>query len=184
MPCPKLIPVRTPYTPWERRWDLTPPLLTQGNYLTPLRAHLECCMLNCLHDIANPLSSPEDVLSSHVCVQLLQLCSTLCNTMDCSCQTPLSTEFSRPEYWSGLPFPSPGDLPDPGMEPRSPALQPDSLHTPLIAKWDATCLCSEIPTHSVCRRALSHPAEPQADVPKFLRNGMLWWKKKVLDVVN
>ena len=36
-------------------------------------------------------------------------------------------EFSRQEYWSGLPFPSPGDLPDPGMESRSPALQADSL---------------------------------------------------------
>ena len=36
-------------------------------------------------------------------------------------------EFSRPEYWSGLPFPSPGDLPNPGIEPRSPALQADSL---------------------------------------------------------
>ena len=36
-------------------------------------------------------------------------------------------EFSRQEYWSGLPFPSLGDLPDPGMEPRSPALQADSL---------------------------------------------------------
>ena len=43
------------------------------------------------------------------------------------CQAPLSMEFSRQEYWSGLPFPSPGDLPDPGMEPRSPALQADSL---------------------------------------------------------
>ena len=36
-------------------------------------------------------------------------------------------EFSRPEYWSGQPFPSPGDLPNPGTEPRSPALQTDSL---------------------------------------------------------
>ena len=36
-------------------------------------------------------------------------------------------EFSRPEYWSGLPFPSPGDLPNPGIEPRSPTLQVDSL---------------------------------------------------------
>ena len=35
-------------------------------------------------------------------------------------------EFSRPEYWSGYPFPSPGDLPNPGIEPRSPALQADS----------------------------------------------------------
>ena len=38
-------------------------------------------------------------------------------------------EFSRPEYWSGLPFPSPGDLPNPGIEPRSPTLQADSLPT-------------------------------------------------------
>ena len=37
-------------------------------------------------------------------------------------QAPPSMEFSRQEYWSGLPLPSPGDLPDPGMEPRSPAL--------------------------------------------------------------
>ena len=35
--------------------------------------------------------------------------------------------FSRPEHWSGWPFPSPGDLPNPGIEPRSPALQADSL---------------------------------------------------------
>ena len=42
-------------------------------------------------------------------------------------QAPLSMEFSRREYWSGLPFPSPGDLLDPGMEFRSPALQADSL---------------------------------------------------------
>ena len=42
-------------------------------------------------------------------------------------QAPLSMGFSRQEYWSGLPFPSPGDLPDPGIEPRSPALQADTL---------------------------------------------------------
>ena len=42
-------------------------------------------------------------------------------------QAPLSMGFSRGEYWSGLPFPSPGDLPDPGIEPGSPALQADAL---------------------------------------------------------
>ena len=42
-------------------------------------------------------------------------------------QAPLSMVFSRQEYWSGLPFPSPGDLPDPGIEHRSPALQADAL---------------------------------------------------------
>ena len=42
-------------------------------------------------------------------------------------QAPQSMEFSRQEYWSGLPFPSPGDLPNSGIEPRSPALQADAL---------------------------------------------------------
>ena len=42
-------------------------------------------------------------------------------------QAPLSMEFSRQEYWSGLPFLSPGDLPNPGIEPGSPALQADAL---------------------------------------------------------
>ena len=42
-------------------------------------------------------------------------------------QASLSMGFSRQGYWSGLPFPSPGDLPDPGIEPRSPALQADAL---------------------------------------------------------
>ena len=42
-------------------------------------------------------------------------------------QAPLSVEFSRPEYWSGQPFPSPGDLPDPEIKPWFPALQADSL---------------------------------------------------------
>ena len=42
-------------------------------------------------------------------------------------QAPLSMEFSRQEYWSGLPFPSPGDLPNPGIEPKSPTLQADAL---------------------------------------------------------
>ena len=44
-------------------------------------------------------------------------------------QAPLSMEFSRQKYWSGLPFPSPGDLSDPGIEPGSPTLQADSLPT-------------------------------------------------------
>ena len=42
--------------------------------------------------------------------------------------------FSRQEYWSGLPFPSPGDLPDPGIEPGSPALQADALPSAPLGK--------------------------------------------------
>ena len=60
-------------------------------------------------------------------VLVAHLCPTLCNPMDC--MAPLSMEFSRQEYWSGLPFPSPEDLPDPGIEPRSPTLQADSLQS-------------------------------------------------------
>ena len=57
-----------------------------------------------------------------------QSCPTLCNPLDCvDCQTPLSMRFPRQEYWSGLPFPSPGDFPNPGIKPVSPALQADSL---------------------------------------------------------
>ena len=61
-------------------------------------------------------------------VLVSQLCPILCKLMDCvSHQAPLFTEFSRQESWSGLPFPSPGDLPDAGIEPGSPALPADSL---------------------------------------------------------
>ena len=46
-----------------------------------------------------------------------------------SCQAPLSMGFSKQEYWNGLPFPSPGDISEPGIEPTYPALQADSLPT-------------------------------------------------------
>ena len=68
--------------------------------------------------------------TSCVCAKSLQSCPTLCDPMDCSIPTPLSIGFSRQEDWSGLPCPSPGDLPDPGIKsvsPVTPALQADSL---------------------------------------------------------
>ena len=49
-------------------------------------------------------------------------------------QAPLSIGFSLQEYWSGLPLPSPGDLPDPGIKPGPPELQADSLPTELPGK--------------------------------------------------
>ena len=55
-------------------------------------------------------------------VKVAQLCPTLCYPMDYTVHGIL-----RPEYWSGEPLPSPGDLPIPGMEPRSPKVQADSL---------------------------------------------------------
>ena len=90
---------------------------------------------------------------------------------------PLSMEFSRQEYWSGLPFPSPGDLPDPMIEPQSPALQASVVQNTYrfsvylfcelprkvtfyftvmdlpISPWSSMCFCSRriamIPTHRV-----------------------------------
>ena len=61
-------------------------------------------------------------------------CLTLATPWTVACQAPLSMGFSRQEYWSGLPFPSPGDLPDPGIEPGSPALQADSVPAELPGK--------------------------------------------------
>ena len=65
-----------------------------------------------------------------VCVKLLQSCQTLCESMDCkpACRAPLSIGFFREECWSGLPFPPPGDLPDPGVELRS-------LNVSWTGKW-------------------------------------------------
>ena len=77
-----------------------------------------------------------------VCGPLLlcyaQLCPTLYDPKDYATQAPLSMGFSRQEYWSGLPFPSPGDLPHPGIEPVflvSPAFTGGFFTT--SANWEA-----------------------------------------------
>ena len=62
-----------------------------------------------------------------VCVCVLSHVRLLATPWAVARQPPLSMGVPRQEYWSGLPFPSPGDLPDPGIEPGSPALQADSL---------------------------------------------------------
>ena len=61
--------------------------------------------------------------------EVAQSCPTLVTPWTLACQAPLSMGFPRREYWSGLPFLSPGHLPDPRIEPRSPALQADSLQS-------------------------------------------------------
>ena len=73
------------------------------------------------HKVLNIVSC--SIQCVHVC-SVAKLCLTLCDPMDC--QGPLSMGFPRQEYWSGLPFPPPGDLPDPGIELRS-VLQADSI---------------------------------------------------------
>ena len=92
--------------------------------------HVHCC-LDCTSPFHNSYQSMRcKTYRYSVCVCLCVL-GTYCKVMSNSCatpwtvahQTPLSMESSRQEYWSGLPFPSPGDLPDPGIKPGWPALQ-------------------------------------------------------------
>ena len=79
-----------------------------------------------------------------------------------ACQD-LSMEFSRQEYWSGQPFPPPGDLPDPGVEPRSPALQADALRSepPGEPKPLRVCVCVCV---SVCM-CVSHSVVSNSVTP-------------------
>ena len=92
-----------------------------------------------------------------VCVSLSVVSGSFATPWTVARQAPLSMEFSRQECWSGLPFPSSGDLPDPGIEPGSPALQADSLPSELLGKpsftgeeneaerWKRTQLCTASP---------------------------------------
>ena len=66
-----------------------------------------------------------------------QSCLNLCDLMDCS-QAVSFMEFSRQEYWTGLPFPSTGDLPNPGIKPGSPTLQADALQSEPPGKLNKT----------------------------------------------
>ena len=63
--------------------------------------------------------------------KVAKCCLNLATLRSVACQAPLSMGFSRQEYWNGLPFPSPGDLPNQVMKPGSPALQAGSLPTEL-----------------------------------------------------
>ena len=80
---------------------------------------------------------------NYVHAKLLQLCLLFATLWTIAHQDPLSMEFSRQEYWSGLPFPSPGDLPNLGTEPvspMSPALAGRFFTT--SSTWEAQDYCS------------------------------------------
>ena len=105
-------------------------------------------------------------------VLVTQSCPTLCNPMSCSPLGASVHRFSRQEYWSGLPFPSPGDLPYPGIEPRSPTLQTDSLPSePPGSKEDVVRIYDGI----LCACVLSsdwlcNPVD--CNLPSFLIHGI------------
>ena len=75
-----------------------------------------------------------DLVGLLMCVWSRSVVSDSATLWTVAHQAPLSMGFSRQEYWSGVPFLSPGDLSDPGIEPRSPALQADSLPSELLGK--------------------------------------------------
>ena len=67
--------------------------------------------------------------------EVAQSCPILCDPWTVAYQAPPSMGFSKQECWSGLPFPSPGDLPGPGIKPGSPALQADALPSELAGRY-------------------------------------------------
>ena len=75
----------------------------------------------------SPVVSGLPVLKVKVKVKSLSCVRLFATLWTAAHQAPPSMGFSRQEYWSGLPFPSPGDLPNPGIKPRSPTLQADAL---------------------------------------------------------
>ena len=91
-------------------------------------------------------------------VLVAQSCPTLCDPI--AHQAPLSMRFSRQGYWSGLPFPSPGDLPNPGIEPRSPALQADSLPTELQGKPSLAIYLKYSSVYMSILKLPNHPSLP------------------------
>ena len=107
---------------------------------------------------------PETECPSQVCAcSVAQACLTLCDPMDCSPPGSSGLGFSRQEYWSGLPRPPPGDLPDPGMEarsPPSPALQPDSSPVGPPVK-PVLCKKTHLKKHKPpgCREAKQQPRQ-------------------------
>ena len=80
-----------------------------------------------LHKKCSTLVSKSKSIVKRVLCLITQSCLTLCNPMDYSLPGSSVHGFLQQENWNGQPFPSPGDLPNPGIEPRSPALQADSL---------------------------------------------------------
>jgi len=73
-------------------------------------------------------------------VLVAQSCLTLCDSMDCSSSVQEDRGFPRQEYWNGLPFPSPGDLPDPGIEPMFPAFQTDCFWSEPPGNMQILCI--------------------------------------------
>ena len=73
--------------------------------------------------------------------EVVQSCPTLCNPMDCGLPGSLVHGIFQARVLEWLPFPSPGDLPDAGIEPRSPTLQADALPSEPPGRFSVKCVC-------------------------------------------
>ena len=117
--------------PW-RRETLPTPVFWPRQFLGVYRpwGHKESDKIRWLNNNSNevsPFVKQIPTVFARLCAcSVAHSCPTLCSPVACSTPDPLSVEFFRQEYWNGLPFPPPGDLPHPGIEPRSPAFQ--NLH--------------------------------------------------------
>ena len=129
----------------------------------------------------------QSLSSCWACVRAksLQSCLTLCDSWTVAHQAPLSMGFSMQEYWSGLPFPPPRDLPNPGIEPMSltsPALAGRFFTTSATIPWDAHSLCGLQTETLGCRKRYhwGHVCyEPRKNQKSFLASkwaGREIWK--------
>ena len=127
--------------------------------------------------------------SSLHCTKSLQSCLTLWPPWTVARQASLSMGFSRQEYWSGLPFPSPGDLPDPGIKPGSPALEADALTSE--TKYRGMRLVSTLREPEVteglwARKSIRGSAGDRLEWRRNWGRGdlVLWWEKTIETAEN
>ena len=120
-------------------------LAVQGTLKSLLQHHSSKASILCHSAFAMivQLSHPYMTTGNHLSQTSLSRVRLFATPWTVAHQAPPSMEFSRQEYWSGLPFPSPGDLPDPGIEPGSPALQAEALlsepYGPIRVFFQASC---------------------------------------------
>ena len=105
---------------WRRKWQPTPVLL-------PGESQGWGAWWAAIYGVAQSQTQLKWFSSSSSSGLDTKSCPTLGTPQTVACQVPLSMGFSRRGYWSGLPFPSPGDLPYPGIDPGSPTLWADAL---------------------------------------------------------
>ena len=142
------------------KYSCLPYFHLEFSFSSPLDAQEPMVIQNHLFSLTSVLVDTKESLGGRrqcVC-QLLSCVPLFATPQAVARQAPLSMEFSRHKYCSGLPFPSPGDRPNPGIEPKSPALQADSLPSELPGKPQEGAeevVTSDLVIHTVLPKAPS-----------------------------